>query len=47
MAPELERTYVSLIGNANTPMTGTLMSIPGGLDATKRTLQIMVSLVRQ
>ena len=38
---------MTLIGNANTPLTGTLMGLPTGVNATKRTLAVMVDLVRQ
>ncbi len=38
---------MNLTGNANSPLTGTLVSIPGGIEAIKRTLAVMVGLVRQ
>lgn len=38
---------MNLTGNAATPLTSTLLALPGGLGAVKQTLAVMVSLVRQ
>lgn len=38
---------MNLTGNANTALTGQIMGLPPGGAATKRTLQVMVGLVRQ
>lgn len=38
---------MNLTGNANSPLTGQMMSIASGLDATRQTLAVMVGLVRK